>query len=141
MQRPDRGHAVRPHTADTRIEAWGPTAGACLEEAVAALVSTGLDVAGVEPTATRTVSAGPASLTEQLVGVLEEVLTLLDADGVVVCSARVGRLDEHGLDATLAVAPLAAVTVVGAGPKGISRDGLRFAATRAGWRCEAVVDV
>jgi SHS2 domain-containing protein len=78
---PQRGHAIRAHTADEILEAWGPTREACLEEAVLAwwTASRGrhvgwswhreVELAGTDE--------------EILVALLEEVIYHLDAHGAV----------------------------------------------------------
>ncbi|HEX6425353.1 MAG TPA: archease [Acidimicrobiales bacterium] len=136
-----RGHRARPHTADARIEAWGPTAAACYEEAVAALVGLFADVSGAPAGTSRRITAGPGSPERLLVELLDEVLTCVDAEGLVPRRTRVVARGDT-LAADLDLVPLGAVRVAGSAAKGVSYGGLGFAPDgRGGWRCRATVDV
>jgi SHS2 domain-containing protein len=136
----DRGHAVGPHTADVVIEAWGPTAAACLEEAVAAFVSIFADVEGTRAGSTEAFGIGPGRPEDLLVLLLEEVLFVAEARGFVPTSSRVDVRDDH-LRAMFTTVPIDDVEVVGSIPKGISYSGLEFGASDGGWSCRATVDV
>lgn len=138
---PPRGHAVRPHTADVRIEAWGADAGACCEEAVAALVATFADVTAAPPGVPAPFDVGPAADAELLVLLLEQVLFELDAHGLVPRAARVERRPGGHLAGSLSMVPAGTVAPVGAVPKGVSREGLAFGPAGGRWRCAATVDV
>jgi SHS2 domain-containing protein len=69
------GHGCRPHTADLIIEAWGPSRGECLNEAVRALAEVG------ETTATVPVPLqfDAHVALDLLVRVLEEAVYVVDA--------------------------------------------------------------
>jgi SHS2 domain-containing protein len=136
-----RGHRTRPHTADVRIEAWGPTAEACYEEAVAALVAVFADVTGAPAGVPQRFAVGPGSPERLLVQLVDEVLTGLDADGLV---PRAARVEQRGdtLVGELVQVPVGAVRVTGSVAKGVSFQGLRFGPDGRGrWRCRAIVDV
>lgn len=136
-----RGHRTRPHTADVRIEAWGPTAAACYEEAVAALVAVFADVSGAPAGIPHRFAVGPGSPERLLVALLDEVLTALDADGLV---PRAAHVEQRGdtLAGELVQVPVGAVRVTGSAAKGVSFEGLLFGPDGRGrWRCRATVDV
>lgn len=136
----DRGHAVRAHTADAVIEAWGPTAAACYEEAVDAFVDIFADADASPAGSAEAFDVGPGQPEDLLVLLLEEVLFDADARGhvpthteVEVCGDRlVGRFT------TLAIEEL---DITGAIPKGVSYSDLEFCPTESGWHCRATVDV
>ena len=130
------GHRVVEHTADVRIESWGPTRDAALTEAVTALADS---YAQWRPNASRVdavVGLEAGSDDEMLVAVLDAAVFLADARGLVAVAVRVTTRA-----ATFACLPVSAVEIVGAAPKGISWNDLVCARTADGWRCAATVDV
>jgi SHS2 domain-containing protein len=132
---------VGPHTADAVIEAWGPTAGACLEEAVAAFVGIFADFRGADAGEERAFQVGPGSPEVLVVLLLEEVLVDVEVRGVVACAARVEIEEDGRLAGTLTTVPVDGVEVVGPLPKGVSYHGLTFGPEDGTWRCRATVDV
>ena len=84
---------------------------------------------------------GPATPTELLVLLLEEVLVAVEVDNVVPRAAHVERWEDDRLSGTFSVVPVATVAIVGSVPKGVSYSELSFGAQESGWRCEAIVDV
>ncbi|MBI2168000.1 MAG: archease [Actinobacteria bacterium] len=132
-----RGHRAAPHTADTIIEAWGPTLGECLEEAVLGLVEGFADVAGAVPSERADLDLLGPDPDDLLVELLEQVIYLLDVHGAVVVRASVAA-DRARFDTT----PLAAVEVVGPEPKAVALSGLACAPDDEGtWRARATIDV
>lgn len=123
------------------VEAWGPTPEACLEEAVAGLVGLFVAADGIVPSGSHAVSLPPAPDDVLLVGLLEEVLYLVDAEGAVALDAAVRRRDDGGIDAVLRTAPAEAVEVVGAVPKAVAWSGLAVWRDGDLWRCRFTVDV
>lgn len=135
-----RGHAVRAHTADAIIEAWGPTAAACYEEAVAAFVALFAAAHDGSPAVAVGLDLGPGTPEELLVLLLEEVLLDADALGRVPTGCRLEVAGDH-LRGELAVVPAEGVEPVGPVPKGVAWHGLAFGREGDGWRCRATVDV
>jgi phage shock protein A len=136
------GHRTVPHTADLRIEAWAPTREECLAEAVRGLVASFAVVAGLPPRA-RARRHLTARLDEDLlVGVIDEVIYRLDADGQVPVSVDVRRAPDGGVIAFFALVPVAEAEITGAVPKAASLHDLRCAPDAAGrWSCTVTVDV
>lgn len=139
MQRTDRGHGVQAHTADVVIEAWGPTAAACYEEAAAAFVDVFAAVDAVEGSA-EPFDVGPGRPADLLVLLLEEILFDADARGHVPIATEVEVRGDHLVGRITAV-PIEDVAIVGSIPKGVSYSDLEFERSDGGWRCRAVVDV
>jgi SHS2 domain-containing protein len=81
MEPTARGHAVRPHTADVVIEAWGPTAAACYEEAAGAFVGVFADIGDSPSGVTERFDVGPGRPEDLLVLLLEEVRVAAEARG------------------------------------------------------------
>lgn len=130
------GHRLVPHTADVRIEAWGPSRAAAFGEAVTALASS---YASWPPEVH--VTEVPVVLTadsdeELLVALLDEAVFLPDARGLVPIRAAV-TADGAVLGCVFA----AAVQIVGPVPKGISWSDLVCGPDDGGWRCAVTVDV
>ncbi len=138
----DQGHRTVPHTADLRVEAWGPTREVCLAEAVRGLVDSFAVVAAVRPrhTAERRFVAG--SDEDLLVAVVGEVIYRLDADGEIPVTAAVRPVPEGGVVLTLALADVTEAEITGAVPKGASLHDLRCAPDSTGrWSCGITIDV
>lgn len=133
------GHRALPHTADLIVEAWAPSRTACLAEAVRALVDTFADVSTVEATERAPVDVAAGDDADIVVGLLEEVLYVLDVHDAVPVTVSVTESADGGLRGTLGLAPLARVSQTGPAPKGIA--GTTLTAEGAGWVCRATVDV
>jgi SHS2 domain-containing protein len=134
-----RGRAIRAHTADVMLEAWGPTRAACLEEVVLAcaeLVASGPSAT----TSERSFDVADPGDDRVLVALLGEVITLLDAEGLVPLAASVRPVGTN-LVCVLSVTPLENVEVVGPSPKGISYEGLSLGREGSVWRARAILDV
>ncbi len=137
-----RGHRSVPHTADLRIEAWGPDREDCIAEALRGLVATFADVSGTQPqrAVERHLAAG--SDADLLAAAVEEVIYGLDADGEIPAVVEVSRAAGGGIDVILRVVAAAAVEIIGAAPKAASLSGLACAPDPAGrWSCAVTVDV
>lgn len=139
---PDAGHRLLPHTADTIVEAWGPTPAACLEQVVLGLVGTFAEPvpgAGVSevPFDLGSVNAGELPL-----ALLDEVVYLLDTRGLVPVGVVFDDGERAGPTGRFLVVDVAAVEPVGAVPKAVARSDLVFERDRSGrWRCRVTVDV
>ena len=137
-----QGHRTVPHTADLRVEAWGPTREACLAEAVRGLVDSFAVVAAARPrrTAERRFIAG--SDEDLLVAVVDEVVYRLDADGEIPVTAAVRPAPDGGVVLTLALADVHEAEITGAVPKAASLNDLRCAPDASGqWSCGITIDV
>jgi SHS2 domain-containing protein len=136
------GHRILPHTADLRLEAWGPTRESCLAEAVRGLAEAFVDPASATPTAAVPVAVDAAPGTDLLVALLEEVIFAVDVLGVVPLRAHLAvGTDGRSVTGTFDVAPLADLARTGSAPKAITRHRLRFGPGDGGWRCLVTVDV
>ena len=139
---PAKGTGPFPHTADLRVEAWGPTRETCLAEAVQGLVDSFAVVTAARPrhTAERRVVA--SSDEDLLVAVIEEVTYRLDADGEIPVSATVRPAPEGGVVLTLPLADVNEAEITGAVPKAASLHDLHCAPDAAGrWSCGITIDV
>jgi SHS2 domain-containing protein len=137
-----RGHRLLPHTADVRLEAWGPTREDCLAEAVRALAASFVEWTGTPTTSPLAVDLPAApSDADLLVALLEEVIYAVDVLGVVPIDAHLAP-DGGAITGTFDAAALAALVAVGSAPKAITRHGLWFGQDDDGaWRCSVTVDV
>ena len=139
-ERSPQGHRCVPHTADIRIEAWAPSRERCLAEVVRALVDTFADTQGVHPTGTAEFRVEPGDDEEALVAVLDEVIFRLDTEGELPLDSEVSAVD-GGLAVRWRTTGTDAVELVGAVPKAVSLNELRFAPDEAGWSCAVTLDV
>ncbi len=136
----DRGHAVRDHTADAVIEAWGPTAASCYEEAAVAFVELFADVEGATGERTQQVTVGPGRPEELLVLLVEELVVALDTSGRVPVAVEVEVRGDR-LDGRITTVPASQVEQVGPAPKGVSWSGLEMGPVDGGWWARATIDV
>ncbi|WP_149263414.1 archease [Actinomadura sp. K4S16] len=141
MSHPGSGHRGVPHTADLRIEAWGPTRERCVAEAVAGLVESFADVSGVRPAGEIRMDMPPGPDADLLVAVLDEVIYRLDVDGVLALDAEIAEAPDGGLTARLPVGDAAEAAGTGAAPKAVSLHDLRFGRDARGWSCAVTIDV
>ena len=141
MGEPRAGHRTLPHTADTRVQAWGPTLEECLAQAVLGTVESFLDISGATVTERREVRLDPAEPpADRLVTLLDEVIYLMDVTGRAPVGAELTR-DRAGPLARLDMADLAELPQIGAVPKAVSLHGLRVEERPDGWLCEVTLDV
>ena len=75
-----------------------------------------------------------------LVAVLDEVIYLLDATGEAPVDVDVDGAD-RGIDVTFAMADATTLPQIGAVPKAVSLNELRFSHGQKGWRCAVTLDV
>ncbi|MEV4759222.1 archease [Micromonospora sp. NPDC049559] len=135
------GHRSMPHTADVRIEAWGPSREACTAEAVAAMVDGFADVTGAPTVASVDFRIPPGSDEDLLAGVLDQVIYLLDTTGQLPIGADVAPCD-GGVDVRLRMTGTEHAELVGAVPKAVSLHELRVDhSPDGGWSCAATLDV
>ncbi|EUA50426.1 hypothetical protein I553_9308 [Mycobacterium xenopi 4042] len=71
---------------------------------------------------------------------LDELIYLLDTEGVVPLSAEV-NIDSDTMRLTMPVASLSDVRLIGAVPKAVALSGLEFNHSGNEWRCRATIDV
>jgi SHS2 domain-containing protein len=137
----DRGHRSVPHTADLRIEAWGPTREDCIAEAVRGLVESFAQVslAGSQHASERHLTAD--SDADLLAAAVDEVIYCVDAEGQIPAEVEVRRAD-GGIDLRMRTVQASAARIIGAAPKGAAMSGLTCAADRSGrWSCSVTIDV
>ena len=141
-RRPGCGHRSVPHTADLRIEAWGPTREECITEAVRGLVESFADIRETthQRAVNRHLEAGSAA--DLLAAAVEEVIYYLDTDGTIPAEVEASRAADGGVDLTLRVVDAAAAEIIGAAPKAASLSGLTCASDASGrWSCAVTIDV
>lgn len=141
IDEPQAGHRLVAHTADLIIEAWASEWRACLVEAVRALVESFVDREGATRAdrASQPFEAGARDPEGQLVALLDEVIYLLDAEGVVAVDVEINDIEPE-LRGRFAVVPVDGVTAVGPAPKAVSLHGLDVH-KGDGWSCRVLVDV
>ncbi len=136
------GHRSVPHTADLRIEAWGPTREDCIAEAVRGLVESFADVGRSGCRRATECHLAAHSDADLLAAAVEEVIYGLDTDGEIPADVEVSRAADGGIDLRLRVVDAAAVEIVGAAPKAASLSGLTCAPDPSGgWSGAVTIDV
>jgi SHS2 domain-containing protein len=136
------GHRSVPHTADLRIEAWGPTREDCIAEAVRGLVESFADISGAGCHHAVECHLAAGSDADLLAAAVEEVIYRLDTSGEVPVAVAAGRAADGGIDLVLRAVSATAAEIVGAAPKAVSLSGLACAPDAAGrWSCAVTIDV
>ncbi len=135
-----QGHRTMPHTADVRVEAWGPNREACIAEAVLGVVEAFADTTSVHPDRARECWFADSSDEDLLLNVLDETVYYLDTENEVPVDVEV-EPREDGVEVRFAMADATAVRWVGAVPKGVSLHGLRIDSHAGTWSCSVIVDV
>ncbi|GGM71746.1 hypothetical protein GCM10012275_47800 [Longimycelium tulufanense] len=136
----DAGHRIVPHTADLRLEAWGPTRERCAAEAVRALVGSFADLEAAQPVGTRERAVVATSDSDLLVAVLDEIIYHLDTARELPSRAEVTATPE-GARLRFEAVDIAGAVLIGPVPKAVSLHELRFEPTLDGWCCSVTVDV
>lgn len=136
------GHRSVPHTADLRIEAWGPTREDCIAEAVRGLVESFADISAASGQQASERHLTASSDADLLAAAVEDVIYGLDADGEIPAAVEVSRAADGGIDVSLRVVDVGAVEIIGAVPKAASLSGLTCASAASGqWSCAVTIDV
>ena len=139
MTEPRSGHRGVPHTADLRIEAWAPTLQACLREAVAALVESITDTTDAAPETTFDTEVPVRDDQDALVRVLDEVIYLLDVQGMVPLDAQIMEI-ESGYRLRMPAVFVGTVEVSTV-PKAVTLQDLGCDFDGRRWNCAATIDV
>ena len=137
-----RGHKSVPHTADLRIEGWGPTREDCIAEAIRGVVESFADASGAGCLYAIGRHLTADSDADLLAAAVEEVIYALDAGGQVPVAIEVGRAADGGIDLVLRAVDASTVEITGAAPKAASLSGLACAPDAYGrWSCAVTIDV
>ena len=140
--RRDCGHRSVPHTADLRIQAWGPTREDCIAEAVCGLVESFADISGATYRRATEHHLDAGSDADLLAAAVEEVIYRLDTDGTIPAAVEASQAADGGIDLTLQVVDAGAAEIIGAAPKAASLSGLTCALDASGqWLCAVTIDV
>ncbi len=135
------GHRQLPHTADCLLEAWGPDRATCLTEALLALVETFAEVRDPASTEVLPLSASATGASDALVSLLEDVIYVVDALGVVPVRFHLADAEDGSVAGDMEVVSASRVDLVGPVPKAVSYHELAIAPFEGGWRCRVLVDV
>lgn len=141
---PAAGHQILPHTADLALEAWAPAKGACIAQAVRALVESFADLSAATPGERVTVKVEAVSDEDLLVRVLDEVIYQLEVHGrlpvEVSVEPRLAAQMGSPAEVRFTTVPAAQAQLMGTVPKAVARHNLRFTRTQGRWRCHVTVD-
>lgn len=140
---PTRGgtHRIVGRGSDVAIEVDGPTLEACLAAAVEGFASALATVAPGAPRHQQPVSVPGDAPADLLVGLIDEAILLVDADGLLAVRLARPRLGGEGLRATLELVALDDVRVHGTPPKAATWHEARLAPTGDGWGGHVMLDL
>lgn len=134
------GHRALPHTADVRVEAWGPTREECVAQAVLGAVAGFVDTTGARPEEVSTVQVPGDDDEELLLDALDELVYQLDTTGRVPVSVEV-VVAEAGAELRFGMVAADRLPQVGAVPKAVSLHELTIRGAPGGWSCTVMLDV
>jgi SHS2 domain-containing protein len=126
--------------ADLRIEAWAPTREGCIRQAVLGTVESFLDTSSARPQRTLQRRLAGDRDDELLVAVLEDVIYFLDTAGEAPIDVDLHNADGD-VEVTFTMVDARSVPQIGAVPKAVSLNDLRFACERQRWQCQVTLDV
>jgi SHS2 domain-containing protein len=138
---PASGFRLVDHTADTALEAWGPTRAECFALAVQGLVSSFADIAGARPQTRHEIRVDARTDEDVLVDLLDEVIYVLDVHGAVPVGGTLRDEHDGSISGHLDLTPVADVRHAGAAPKATTYHGLEVTRSEDLWRCRVTVDV
>lgn len=144
MTSPPGRHRLRGRGSDLGIEVAGPDLTACLAAAVEGLAAAVADVGEGVPRRRVPVEVAEGEPADLLMGVLEEMILLLDTEGLLAVSlADVSAVcaEGAGLRGELEVVSLDDVEVYGPAPKAVTWHEARLEATGDGWEGAVMVDL
>ncbi|MDH3681918.1 MAG: archease [Acidimicrobiia bacterium] len=136
-----QGHRTLPHTADVIVEAWAPDFATCCAEAVQGLLGLCVDGSTAQPSGRHAFVVAGAEAEIVLLGVLDEVIFVLDTMPDVPVRANAGKRESGELDMELHLASRASVEWIGSTPKAVSRSELTVEESPGRVRCTFLVDV
>ncbi|MDT0344204.1 archease [Streptomyces litchfieldiae] len=134
------GHRSVPHTADLRVEAWGPGREECLTEAVRGVVEAFADIGGAQAVRDRESTVRGERDEDLLVALLDEVVYQLDTKGEIPVEVRLNAVP-GGVRALFRTADIGTVPLIGAAPKAVTLHGLAIGRGADGWSCAVTLDV
>lgn len=134
-------HRLRERGSDLGIEVSGPDVVACLAAAVEGLAAAVADVGTDAPRRRVPVAVAEHEPADLLVGVLEEVIVLLDTDGVLATGLVDAVVDASGLRGVLEVVALDDVRVHGPAPKAVTWHAVSLEPADGGWRGAVMIDL
>jgi SHS2 domain-containing protein len=136
------GHTSVPHTADLRIQAWGPSREDCIAEAVRGLVESFADISEATPQRVIECHLEAGSDADLLASAVEEVIYYLDTDGAIPAEVEASAAAGGGICLMLRVVDAASAEITGAAPKAACLSGLTCAPDASGrWLCAVTIDV
>ncbi len=140
--RGEHGHATFDHTADVGLRAWGRDLPELFEEAAAALIETLLDPATVRREQAVTVRARGQDAEDLLVGWLEELVFLSEAENFAPAAAKVEELSENAVRGTVWGEPMdPGRHWLRSEVKAVTYHDLAIQETETGYAVEIVLDV
>lgn len=99
------GFRTVEHTADIGIEAWGAAVDEVYEAAALGMTSLMADAERIEPRVSRDISVSAGDLEELMFAWLNELLFIIDADGLLLCEFEV-TVEDTNLEAVVRGEPI-----------------------------------
>lgn len=134
-------YRVTGRGSDLGIDVAGPTPEACLSAAVAGLAAAVGDVDVAAASSDGPITVPGHTPVDLLVGLIDEAIVRLDADGELAVGLTAARLDDDGLHGVLHLVPLADVPVRRSSPKAATWHGARLAPHDGRWTGHVMVDL
>lgn len=137
---PGSGRLVGGHDGSVVIDAWGPTAVACLTEVLYGLVESFAVLPDAPASTVRRLATPPGSTEDALVALLDEVILGLDVYGEVPLRFHLFPTTDGGVAGDMEVVPAATVQLTAPLPRAESCHAVSVSKETDGWRCRVLVD-
>lgn len=134
-------HRIIGRGSDVAIEVHGPTVETCLRAAVEGFAEALATVEPATPRQHREITVAGDEPADLLVGLIDEAILLLDAEGLLAVGLTNPWLSGAGLRATVALVALDTVRVHGTAPKAATWHGARLARSGDRWTGHVMLDL
>lgn len=139
MPQPD--FRIHGHGSDLAIEMRGPDLAACLDAGTAGFAASLAEIPDDVGRQRQTVTVEADDPADLLIGLFEELITVVDADGLVPVGLAELREANGAWEAALDVVPLDALEVHGVAPKAATWHQARLAESDDGWHGWVTLDL
>lgn len=138
---PAREFRIHGHGSDLAIEMRGPDLTACLDAGTAGFAAALADIPDTAPRQHQPITVDAADEEELLIGLFEELIAVVDADGLLPTSLSDLSATPDGWSAVVEAVPLGALEIHGVAPKAATWHQTSLARTSDGWHGRITLDL
>lgn len=138
---PPRDFRIHGHGSDLAIEARGPDLAQCLDAATAGFAAALAEIPDTAPRQRQAIAVEADDPSDLLIGLFEELIVIVDADGLLPIALADLRELPGGWEAVLAAVPLDALEIHGVAPKAATWHQASLTETAEGWQGWVTLDL